>query len=348
MALLAVLWAYDGWHEVTPLAEEIRDPQRNLPWALFAGVGILMLLYVSANLAYHSVLSMSEVASERNVAAGLMDRTIGSVGGALMVGLVMCSVFGAINTNLLHGPRVFFAMSRDKLFFARLGQVHATRRTPSHAIAAQAALAASLIVIAGFVPVRQIQEPVSSATLAVAVPAGYADRVSFRSPPAAPRGAAGGEDVAAVGGALTFRGVPMRWRERVELEALSDAPSYRVALEALYNRSNRHVFDLLTNLVVFGTGIFYVLTVAGVIILRRRAPDLPRPYRTWGYPVVPLVFLAVYAWFLSVTFLEQPIESVVGLVVIATGAPAYYLWNRRRSAAGSRPGPRGTLPSGPW
>ncbi len=121
----------------------------------------------------------------------------------------------------------------------------------------------------------------------------------------------------------------MRWRERLELEGVSDAPGYRLALEGLYNRSNRHVFDLLTNLVVFGTGIFYVLAVSGVIVLRRREPDRPRPYRTWGYPLVPLIFLGVYAWFLTVTFLEQPVESAIGLGVVASGAPAYYLWRAR-------------------
>ena len=329
VALLAVLWAYDGWHEVTPLAEEIQDPQRNLPWALFVGVGILIVLYVSANVAYHSVLSMSEIAGERNVAAGLMNRTIGSIGGALMVGIVMCSVFGAINTNLLHGPRVFFAMSRDRLFFSKLGHVHATRRTPSHAIASQAVLACSLIIIAGFVPVRQSQEPVSKLAIVSSLPDAYEDRVTFR-PSSNARTTSEG--------VLAFRGVPMRWSERIELESLSDSPSYHLALEALYNRSNRHVFDLLTNLVVFGTGVFYVLTVAGVIILRRRSPHLHRPYRTWGYPFVPLVFLSVYIWFLSVIFLEQPIESLFGLAVIATGAPAYYLWNRKRVSSGVNSG----------
>ena len=338
VALLAVLWAYDGWHEVTPLAEEIQDPQRNLPWALFVGVGILIVLYVSANVAYHSVLSMSEIASERNVAAGLMNRTIGSVGGALMVGIVMCSVFGAINTNLLHGPRVFFAMSRDRLFFSQLGRVHATRRTPSYAIASQAVLACSLIVIAGFVPVREIQEPVAKSAIVSPLPEGYEDRVTFR-PVSNVRTTSDGENITS-DGVLAFRGVPMRWSERVELELLSDSPSYHLALEALYNRSNRHVFDLLTNLVVFGTGAFYVLTVAGVIILRRRSPDLHRPYRTWGYPVVPLVFLSVYVWFLSVIFLEQPIESLFGLAVIATGAPAYFLWNRQRVPPGTNSGTR--------
>lgn len=329
IALLAVLWAYDGWHEVTPLAEEIRDPQRNVPWALVAGVGILMVLYIGANIAYHGVLSMSEVASERNVATGLMERSVGSTGGAIMTGLVMCSVFGAINTNLLHGPRVFFAMSRDRVFFSTLGRVHATRRTPARAITAQALLAGTLMILAGFIPVREIEETVVDPPAQVSIPATFGGRLSYRAPDRGRSLDSGSQAAETSAPTLAFRGVPMRWRERLELEGVSDAPGYRLALEGLYNRSNRHVFDLLTNLVVFGTGIFYVLAVSGVIVLRRREPDRPRPYRTWGYPLVPLIFLGVYAWFLTVTFLEQPVESAIGLGVVASGAPAYYLWRAR-------------------
>jgi hypothetical protein len=131
---------------------------------------------------------------------------------------------------------------------------------------------------------------------------------------------------------MSFSGVPMRWEERVAFESLSENQDYRGAIEGLYNTTNRNVFTLLTNLVIFGASIFYALTIAAVMVLRRRRPELERPYRTWGYPVVPIVYVVVYLWFLSTILLQRPLESGVGLVIIALGAPAYYLWTR-----GSRP-----------
>ncbi|MDP6929159.1 MAG: amino acid permease, partial [Planctomycetota bacterium] len=147
-ALLAVMFAYNSWHEVTPLAEEIKEPQRNLPWALLMGVGFLTILYVGANIAYHSVLTMSEVVSEKNSAKAVMDHIFGPVGGTIMTVLVMCSVFGTLNANLLHAPRVYFAMGRDGVFFPSLGRLHAVRRTPMAAILTQGGLACVMILIA--------------------------------------------------------------------------------------------------------------------------------------------------------------------------------------------------------
>ncbi len=247
-ALLAVMFAYNSWHEVTPLAEEIKEPKRNLPWALLVGVTILIVLYVGANIAYHSVLPMAGVISEKNSAKALMDQIFGSVGGNVMMVLVMCSVFGTLNANLMHAPRVYFAMGRDGVFFRQLGRVHSAYRTPVAAILSQAVLACGMIAMA-----RSIDVP----------------------------------------------GEPSK------------------------------VFYTLSNLVVFGGSIFYLLAVFAVVVLRRRQPDRERPYRTLGYPITPILFVGFYACFLPAIFVQRPVESWYGLGVIAIGIPAYCIWNRR-------------------
>lgn len=248
-ALLAVMFAYNSWHEVVPMAEEIKDPKRNIPWALLVGVGLITLLYVGTNIAYHSVMTMDEMVAEKNSAKAVMDHIFGPVGGTIMTILVMCSIFGTLNANLLHAPRVYFAMARDGLFFQRLGELHPTRRTPMAAILAQASLACGMILVA----------------------------------------AAVGKDGNDVKG----------------------------------------VFDVLTNLAVFGNSIFYLLAVFAVIILRRRQPSLERPYRTLGYPWPPVIFVISYACFLPSIFVARPMESWFGLGIIILGIPAFYFWLSR-------------------
>ena len=152
--LLAVSWAYDGWHGITPVAEEIKDPQRNVPKALFIGIGLLAFLYIGANLVYHLVVPMETMAlktlapkdQQELVATLTLKELLGPIGGTLMSIGIMVSTFGAINSNLLYGPRVSFAMGRDRVFFPQLGAVHAKFRTPVIAIAVQAAMALVMVV----------------------------------------------------------------------------------------------------------------------------------------------------------------------------------------------------------
>ncbi len=156
-ALLAVMFAYNSWHQVTPVAEEIREPQRSIPLALFGGVGILTVLYVSANVAYHSVLPMSEMAASRDHAAEELFRTLlGPVGSATMSVVIMLSSLGTINAVMLVTPRVTFAMGRDGAFFHALGRVHERHRTPAVAIVVLAVMGSALVLTSGvlvdFVP----------------------------------------------------------------------------------------------------------------------------------------------------------------------------------------------------
>lgn len=249
VALLAVMWAYNSWHQVTPVAEEIREPQRSLPLALLAGVGILTVLYVSANVAYHSVLPMNRMAEARDHAAEeFVETLLGPIGSAVMSAVIMCSTLGTINAIMLVSPRIAFAMGRDGVFFRSLGRVHNRFRTPAAAIVVLAVTGSVLVVSSGVLV----------------------------------------EHVAA------FQG--------------------------------KSLFAMLTDFVIFAASLFYVLGVVAVIVLRHKHPDWPRPYRTWGYPIVPLIFLAAYAWFLTQVYIGKPFEANAGLVLIALGMPVYFVW----------------------
>lgn len=148
-AFLGVLWAYHGWMNVAPVAEEIKQPQRNLPLALIGGVGIVMFLYLAANLAYALVIPRSEMAGLKNttVVAEFGRRLLGPVGGAFASAAVMCSVFGALNGNLLVGPRLLYAMGKDGLAPASLQAVHPRYHTPARAIGVLAAWAVLQVLV---------------------------------------------------------------------------------------------------------------------------------------------------------------------------------------------------------
>jgi amino acid transporter len=148
-ALLAVLWAYHGWMNIAPVAEEVRDPQRNLPLALLLGVGIVIVLYLGANLAYYMVLPGSTMAAMKDspVATGFAKGLLGPIGVLLVSAAIMCSVFGALNGNLLVGPRLLYAMGEDGLAPRWLGNVHPRYQTPAAAIAVLAVWAALLVLI---------------------------------------------------------------------------------------------------------------------------------------------------------------------------------------------------------
>ena len=254
--LLAVLWAYNGWHDVAPVAEEIRDPQKNIPWALLGGVCLLILLYVGVNLAYHAVLSMEQVQAAGEGTAQVMIQTLlaplgsrlAAVGAGVMSAVIMCSVFGAINSNLLLGPRIAFAMGRDDVFFRQLGKVHVNYRTPAVAIVVQATMSILLVVASG------------------------------------------------------------------------------ILVEYVERFRKTSIFTLMTDYVIFSASIFYMLCVLGVIILRLRHPEWERPYKTWGYPAVPVIFLASYLWFIAEVYVAKPDEAQTGLVLIAAGLPVFYAW----------------------
>lgn len=252
VAVLAVMWAYNGWHAITQIAEEIRDPQRNIPRALLFGVSLLIVLFLSFNAALHGVLSMDRMAQAREHAAEVMVRMLlGPIGAAVMSGVILCSTFSGINSNLLLGPRIFFAMGRDGVFFPQLARVHARYRTPVVAIVVQSLMAIILVITTG------------------------------------------------------------------------------VLVKFVSGLEQKSIFDMLTDFAIFAVSFFYVLGVVAVLVLRRKHPEWERPYRTWGYPIVPLLFSGFYVWFLTQIYQSKPLEANAGLILIALGIPVYYGWRGR-------------------
>lgn len=288
VVLLAVMWAYNGWHGITPLAEEVRSPHRNIPLALFAGIGILIVLYLGANFAYHGVLSMQEMqAAGDHAAERMLERLMGPPGLALMSAVIMCSTFGAINTNLLQAPRITFAMGRDDVFFRSLGSVHAAFRTPAMAITVMAGMSIALILgVAGAKQLVLSPTPVVTAS-----------------------GTVGATE--------------------------SEMPQSLVS-KVIDSLRNDSLFGLLTNFVIFSASIFYMLGVLAVLVLRVRRPDVERPYKTLGYPVVPILFLVVYVWFMVQVYRTNPLEAQTGVAFIALGVPVFFLYRRyfRESTGG--------------
>ncbi|MCY4588509.1 MAG: amino acid permease [Bryobacterales bacterium] len=143
-ALLACLWAYNGWFQAGFVGGEIRNPGRNLPISLGIGVGIVMLLYLLANVAYMQVLTVEEIAGTERVAAVVLERVFGLAGGTMISLIILVSITGAMNAGILTGPRVYFAQARDSLFFRIFGEVHQRFHTPAFAVLLQGAWAALL------------------------------------------------------------------------------------------------------------------------------------------------------------------------------------------------------------
>jgi APA family basic amino acid/polyamine antiporter len=244
VALIASLLAYDGWVQVTFVAGEIRNPQRNVLWALALGSIVCIAVYVLANVAYLRVLPIAEIAVSPHVGATLAERVLGSRGGILVSLTILISIIGTLNGCFLTSPRVYFAQARDGLFFRKFGEVHPRYQTPGFAIVAQGVWAVVLLVSGSY--------------------------------------------------------------------------------------------ETLVDYALFALWLSYGLMVAGVIILRRKQPNLARPYRMWGYPVTPVLFLVITGWFLVNMLRTRPVPSLAGLLLIATGVPVYFVWaryGRRRASA---------------
>jgi APA family basic amino acid/polyamine antiporter len=147
LAMVAVFWPYDGWINIGPVAEEIREPQRNVPLGLGLGIIVVTLVYCGANIGYHLCLPLDHIRASETVAADVFEKVLGRYGVPLAAAGVMISMFGALNSNLLAGPRIYFAMARDRLFPRAIGHVHVRFKTPMNAILAQSFWAITQILI---------------------------------------------------------------------------------------------------------------------------------------------------------------------------------------------------------
>jgi APA family basic amino acid/polyamine antiporter len=244
VALVAALWAYDGWNNISMAGGEVADPQRNIPRALVFGTLGVGVLYVLANVAYFYILPAAQVAASQRVAGDVARKFLGEWGGRGVALAAMVSMFAAINGSILSGSRVPFAMARDGVFFPALARVHSRYHSPHVAVVAQSVLAAAM--------------------------------------------------------ALTGR------------------------------------YDDLFTYVIFASWIYYGLTAAAVFQLRRQHPEWARPYRTWGYPVLPALFGAISGALVVLTLREQAWwRSLLGLGIIALGVPAYLLGRRHARRAGT-------------
>lgn len=245
-AMLAALWAYDGWNNMPMAAGEVKNPGRSIPFALIAGMILITLVYGLANLAYFYALPFAEVVTSNStryrealpVATKAAQTFLGDWGGRVVSIAFILSTLGALNGSILSNARVPFAMARDGVFFASLARLSPSTHVPVPAIVVQAV-----------------------------------------------------------------------W-------------SCLLALSGTY--------DQLTDYVIFASWIFYGLVTSSVFVLRRKLADAPRPYRTLGYPLVPLLFVATAGWLVLNTLVHRPVESVAGLALIAAGLPFYFHFHRQR------------------
>ena len=235
-ALAAALWAYDGWEDLNLVGSEVRDPQKNFPLALIGGVGLVAIIYLLFSTACLRVLPFSKVADSPYVASEVVKHVSGQSAAVWLTLAMVISAIGSLNSSILSGARVPYAMARDKVFFRVADGIHPKFFTP--------------------------------------------------------------------GRALIFQGV------LTSVMALTGT------------------FEELTNLFIFATWIFYGLAVVSLFRLRKREPDMPRPYRCPGYPVVPGLFVfGALALTISVLF-QNPGRSSIGLVLILLGLPFYRYWQK--------------------
>ena len=259
-AMVGPLFAQSAWNNVTFTAGEVRDPGRNLPRALLIGCGIVVTLYLLANLAYVVTLPLAGIqnAPQNRVATATMQAILGPIGTTLMAIAIMISTFGCNNGLILAGARVYYAMARDNLFFRSIGNVN-TRHVPAVALIAQGIWAAFLTM---------------------------------------PRTVATNPQT----GAVTYG----------------------------------NVYTQLLEYIVSADLIFYALMVGAVIVMRRKAPELERPYRTWGYPLIPWIYiLLAIVIVLDLAYLA-PSTSGIGYLIVFTGIPIYFVWRRRTRKKGKR------------
>lgn len=245
-ALVAALWAYDGWNDLNMVSGEISNPERNIPVALIAGVALVALLYMGMNAAIQYTMPASAIAQSDVPASAATQIAIGRWGAALVSVGMAISMLVTLNGTIMSGGRVPYAVARDGYFFRALAEVHPRFHTPALALVIQAIVAILLLLLGG----------------------------AFRE---------------------------------------------------------------LFSLAIFAEWLFYMVAASTIFVFRKREPEVPRPYRTWGYPVVPVLFIVAATVLLYFTFKENLKNSIAGTLVIVAGIPIFYYFARdKRRATGPR------------
>jgi APA family basic amino acid/polyamine antiporter len=236
-AFIPVIFAYSGWNAVIYIAGEVKQPERNLPRALLWANLLVIALYLAINMVYIYAVPVTQMKGALRVSEVATTALFGYQTSVWITAVITVSILGALNVVTMLGPRIYYAMARDGVFFKSLAKVHPTFNTPMNAIMLQCVWACFLLVTGTF------------------------------------------------GTLFTYVSV------------------------------------IIT--------LFSAFTVGSVIVLRYKRPDLPRPYKLWGYPVVPILFIAIHLWIVWGSVTEHPFESLMGLFIVCLGLPAYLIWRSR-------------------
>lgn len=241
-AFIPVIFAYSGWNAVTYIAGEIKDPDKNLPRALLYGVSLVIVLYLAINAVYIYAVPVTEMKGALRMSEVATTALFGYKTSALITAIITISILGALNVVTMIGPRIYYAMAKDGVFFRALTYVHPKFGTPTKAILLQAAWSCLLILT--------------------------------------------------------------------------------------------NTWGTLFTYVSVVITLFSAFTVGSVIVLRMKRPDLKRPYRLWGYPIVPLLFVLIHLWIVYGSVHEKPKESLIGLIIVCLGIPVYLFWKSRAKTNG--------------
>jgi APA family basic amino acid/polyamine antiporter len=236
-AFIPVIFAYSGWNAVTYIAGEVKEPETNLPRALMYGVLIVMALYLAINAVYIYAVPVTEMKGALRMSEVATTALFGLKTSAWITGIITISILGALNVVTMIGPRIYYAMAKDGVFFQRLTYVHPNFGTPTKAILLQALWSCLLILT--------------------------------------------------------------------------------------------NTWGTLFTYVSVVITLFSAFTVGSVIVLRFKRPELKRPYRLWGYPIVPLLFVLIHLWIVWGSVTERPKESLIGLFIVCLGIPVYWIWKSK-------------------
>jgi APA family basic amino acid/polyamine antiporter len=249
-ALIATLWAYDGWNDLTMVAGEVRKPERSLPVALIGGLFVVGALFMATNAAIQYILPAAQIAASERPAVAALSVVAGPRGAGFVAAAMALSIFVTLNGTVMSGARVPYAAARDRLFFAQFAHIHPRFQSPSFALLVQGALSTVLLFF------------------------------------------------------------------------LSE-------------------FQQFFDLAVFAEWLFYMLTASTIFFYRRKYPELTRPYRVWGYPALPAVFIVCAAAVLVSSYTSNLKASLIGTVLILLGLPV--LWVVRKLYGASIPMQRGHM-----
>lgn len=241
-AVVSSLWAYDGWENLGSVAEEIKNPQRNLPFALIISSFIVAAIYTLFNFAIFKVVPINTIVSNINsgnlyIGTEATKMVLGNAGGILVIVTMAIAMLSSLNAMTIAFPRMYYAMAKEKHFFQQFGKLDSKYEVPTFSLIVQGIIAIILVLMRNL--------------------------------------------------------------------------------------------DQIVNLVMFATLVYNALTILAVLTYRKKYRTLKRPFKVWGYPVTVVITLLIYIGLLVNTFIEDPVTSVIGLVVPLVGVAVYYAFDRK-------------------